>query len=129
MNDIHTTEDTSVIRLCINKGNPIIHIMNPRYIGFLIFEKIPFVISSPFSSNPFSFICEKIKRKTPVINNNKPKHLIKTGILILNGSKKHISNHENHKIPMIIYIDQTIILFSANGFLLWANILNTVRIT
>ena len=38
MSEIHIAEEARVIRLWVNTGNPIIHIMNPKYIGFLIFE-------------------------------------------------------------------------------------------
>ena len=46
--------------------------------------------NSPLSSNPFSFICEKIKRKTPIKNNINPVYRVQIGIFILTKSEKHI---------------------------------------
>ena len=71
---------------------------------------------------------EKMKRKTPAINSNKPIYLIQSGIFILTGSEKHIWNHENHKTPMTMNIEITIFLFSANGLFLYLSTLKTVRI-
>jgi hypothetical protein len=36
--DIHMGEEASVRKLWVNIGKPIIHTINPKYIGFLILE-------------------------------------------------------------------------------------------
>ena len=112
--------DASVNNAFVNIGKPIIQIMNPKYIGCLIFEKIP-VVANLSVSCPLIFMWDNRKRQKPITKSAKPVYLAQEGRFIWYGSIKAIKNHENQRENIITESMILNLLSSANLLPLLAN--------